>query len=161
MSNKLKIIVVFNTVVLIIGISLFISSQKKINNFNSQVDGLESELNNAQSRISELEDENLELEEKLSNVQHFDDIGSIGYGYSESGTNFIGQVIETNIDGEFGGWEGETIFKMMNGSIWQQSSYAYTYHYAYMPNVIIYLKAGSYYMKVEGVDDEIQVRQIR
>ncbi len=161
MNNKLKIIIVINTVVLIIGISVFISSQNKINNLNSQVDGLESELNKAKSMISELEDENLELEEKLSNVQHFDDIGSIGHGFTESGTNFTGQVIETNIDGEFEGWEGETIFKMMNGSIWQQSSYAYTYHYAYMPDVIIYRKAGSYYMKVEGVNDEIQVRQIR
>ena len=161
MSNKQKIIIVLTAVVLIAGISLLISGQKKINNLKSQVDYLENEINEAKSKISELEDENSELEEKLSNVEHFDDNGIIRSGYTESGINFNGQVIETNIDGEFEGWEGETIFKMMNGSIWQQSSYDYTYHYAYMPAVIIYRKGGSYYMKVEGVDDEIQVRQIR
>jgi outer membrane murein-binding lipoprotein Lpp len=165
MSKKHKIIIVLAAVLLISGISYLFqqhsSSQKKINNLNSQVDNLENELNTAQERISELEDENSELEEKLSNVEHFDDNGTIGRGYTQSGTNYTGQVIETNIDGEFEGWEGETIFKMMNGSIWQQSSYAYTYHYAYMPDVIIYRKGGSYYMKVEGVDDEIQVRQLR
>ena len=161
MSNKQKIIIVLTAVVLIAGISLLISGQKKINNLKSQVDYLGNELNEAKSKISELEEENSELEEKLSNVEHFDDNGIIGRGYTESGINFTGQVIETKIDGEFEGWEGETIFKMMNGSIWQQSSYAYTYHYAYMPDVIIYRKGGSYYMKVEGVDDEIQVRQIR
>ena len=29
-------------------------------------------------------------------------------------------VIETYIDGDFEGWEGETIWKMDNGQIWQQ-----------------------------------------
>ena len=27
-------------------------------------------------------------------------------------------LIESNIDGEFQGWEGETIFKLLNGQIW-------------------------------------------
>ncbi len=165
MSKKIKIIIILTTIVLITGISLLLqqynSGKKKICNLNSQVDDLENKLNEAKVRISELEDENIVLEEKLSNVNHFEDNGKIGRGFTESGTNYTGQVIETKIDGDFEGWEGETIFKMMNGSIWQQSSYAYTYHYAYMPDVIIYRKAGLYYMKVEDVDDEIQVRQIR
>ncbi|HHT9138744.1 MAG TPA: hypothetical protein ACFYEK_16055 [Candidatus Wunengus sp. YC60] len=42
-------------------------------------------------------------------------------------------VIESHIEGDFEGWEGETIFKLDNGQIWQQSSYDYTYHYAYHP----------------------------
>ena len=33
-------------------------------------------------------------------------------------------VIESRIDGEFTGWSGDTIFKLRNGQIWQQSSYA-------------------------------------
>ena len=161
MNTKKIIIIALTVVVLITGISFLISSQKKINDLSSQVDGLDNKLNEASNRISELENENSALKEKLSNVQHFDDNGIVGRGFTERGTSFTGQVIETNIDGEFEGWDGETIFKMMNGSIWQQSSYAYTYHYAYMPDVIIYRKGGSYYMKVEDVDDEIQVRQIR
>ena len=68
--------------------------------------------------------------------------------------------MESQIDGDFEGWDGNTIFKMMNGTIWQQVSYDYTYHYAFMPTVIIYKKSGAYYMKVEGVDKEIKVRRL-
>lgn len=165
MSKKQKIIVGIVATLLVAGIALlfqrYTSSQNQIRTLSSQVDDLEDELKEAKDKISELEDENSELEDKLSDVQHFDNDGIIGRGFTERGTNYTGQVLETKIDGEFEGWEGETIFKMMNGSIWQQASYAYTYHYAYMPDVIIYRKGGAYYMKVEDVDDEIQVRQIR
>jgi hypothetical protein len=73
----------------------------------------------------------------------------------------VKNVIETNIDGEFKGWEGSTLFKMMNGQIWQQSSYAYTYHYAYSPSVLIYEFGGNWIMKVEDVDDTIQVKKLK
>ncbi len=94
MSNKQKILIVLTAVVMITGISLLISGQKKINNLNSQVDDLEAELNEAKSKISEFEAENSELEEKLSNVEHFDNKGTIGHGYSESGINvsFWGKI---------------------------------------------------------------------
>ena len=72
-----------------------------------------------------------------------------------------GGVIQSRIDGEFKGWEGDTIYKLMNGQIWQQSSYHYHYHYAYSPEVIIYESGGSYKMKVDGDDDEpISVRRL-
>src|SRR3989344_2622108 len=48
------------------------------------------------------------------------------------------QPIESSIDGEFNGWEGETIYKLINGQYWQQSAYHYHYHYAYSPKVLIY-----------------------
>lgn len=70
-------------------------------------------------------------------------------------------VIETKVDGEFNGWEGETILKLMNGQIWQQTEYYYHYHYAFMPKVIIYKSNGSYKMKVEGVDKAIGVGRLR
>ena len=128
------------------------------------MDDLENELEKAKDETSELEKKLSDLEEKLSEVKHFDDDGSIGQGYSSSGSGsmaYTGNAINTKIDGEFNGWDGETIFKMLNGTIWQQSSYDYTYHYAYMPDVIIYKKGGTYYMKVEDVNDEIQVKQIK
>jgi hypothetical protein len=80
-----------------------------------------------------------------------------------SGTSAFGtpDVIESQIEGEFEGWDGETIFKLLNGQIWQQASYAYHYHYAYMPEVLIYKTSGGYKMKVEGVDETIYVRRIR
>ena len=72
-----------------------------------------------------------------------------------------GQVIESQIDGAFNGWDGETVFKLTNGQIWQQSSYAYTYHYAYRPDVMIYRSGGGYKMKVDDVDDEISVQRLK
>jgi tetratricopeptide (TPR) repeat protein len=66
-----------------------------------------------------------------------------------------GQAIETHIAGEFNGWEGETIYKMDDGSIWGQSVYHYHYHYAYHPQVLIYKsQSGACHIKVEGDDDE-------
>jgi|GEM_PF-727884 len=47
-------------------------------------------------------------------------------------------VIESKIDGEFKGFDGETIFKLMDGSIWKQKNYKYWYKYAYNPSCIVY-----------------------
>lgn len=70
-------------------------------------------------------------------------------------------VIESRIDGDFNGWEGETVVKLVNGQIWQQSSYRYEYHYAFMPDVMVYPSAGGYKMKVDGVSEAVDVRRLR
>jgi hypothetical protein len=70
-------------------------------------------------------------------------------------------VIETQIDGDFEGWEGETIVKLMNGQIWQQTEYHYTYHYAFIPKVLIYRSGGGWKMKVDGVDKAVGVEQLK
>ena len=141
-----------------------LSNQNKIKSLTSQVDDLEDELTQTKDEASELEDKVSDLEESLAEIEHPDNDGSVGKGFSSSSSgaiSYTGDVLKTKIDGEFEGWEGETIFKMINGSIWQQASYAYTYHYSYMPDVIIFKKGGTYYMKVEDVDDAIAVTQLR
>lgn len=70
-------------------------------------------------------------------------------------------VVESRIDGEFSGFDGETVFTLANGQIWQQSEYAYLYHYAYRPGVVIYRTDTGYKMKVDGVDREIGVKRIK
>ncbi|MBM4103020.1 MAG: hypothetical protein FJ263_03075 [Planctomycetes bacterium] len=70
-------------------------------------------------------------------------------------------TIESQIDGEFEGWEGETIVKLTNGQIWQQTEYHYHYHYAYMPKVLIYYSGAGYKMKVDGIDRAVGVTQIK
>jgi hypothetical protein len=70
-------------------------------------------------------------------------------------------VIESKIDGDFEGWEGDTIFKLQNGQIWQQDSYAYKYSYKYSPKVLIYKSGSGYKMKVDGIDTEIYVKQLK
>ena len=61
---------------------------------------------------------------------------------------------EGQIDGDFNGWQGETIYKLMDGHIIQQSSYHYHYHYAYSPNIVIYKEGSQYKIIVLGDDDQ-------
>jgi hypothetical protein len=70
------------------------------------------------------------------------------------------RAIESFIDGEFQGWDGETIFRLTNGQIWQQAEYSYLYHYAYMPRVTIFSVSGGYKMQVEGVNQAICVQRL-
>jgi hypothetical protein len=70
-------------------------------------------------------------------------------------------TIESNVDGDFEGWEGETIVKLINGQIWQQTEYYYHYHYAYGPEVLIYRSGGGYKMKVEGIEKPVMVSRLR
>lgn len=83
------------------------------------------------------------------------------YGGSTSPSSSTSTVVESRIDGEFEGWEGDTIFELENGQVWQQAEYAYMYHYAYSPRVLIIEERGGYVMQVEGVDDSIRVRRIQ
>ena len=71
--------------------------------------------------------------------------------------NFNSEIIESQIDGDFNGWEGETIVKLLNGQIWKQSEYFYRYHYAFMPKVLIFKMGGRYKMKVNGISKAITV----
>jgi hypothetical protein len=64
---------------------------------------------------------------------------------------------EGQIDGDFNGWEGETVYRLMDGHIIQQSDYHYHYHYAYSPRVIIYKAHGGYKIRVEGDADSEDV----
>ena len=70
-------------------------------------------------------------------------------------------IIESRIAGEFSGWDGETVFRLANGQIWQQASYDYKYRYAYSPEVLIVRTSGRYMMHVEGMDEAIQVIRLR
>jgi hypothetical protein len=70
-------------------------------------------------------------------------------------------VVETQVDGEFNGWEGETIIKLMNGQVWKQTEYHYEYHYAYMPKVLVYPSGGGHKMKVDGSSKAIGVQRLR
>lgn len=63
-------------------------------------------------------------------------------------------AIESNIEGDFSGWNSEAIYKLDNGQIWQQASYHYHYHYAYHPKVVIYQSVAGCRMRVAGDDDE-------
>jgi outer membrane murein-binding lipoprotein Lpp len=71
------------------------------------------------------------------------------------------QAIESQIDGDFNGWDGETIIKLTNGQIWQQTEYYYYYSYSFMPHVIVYRASGGYKMKIEGIEKAVRVEQLK
>ena len=79
----------------------------------------------------------------------------------EKQNNFYKGIIESQIDGDFEGWDGETIIKLMNGQIWQQTEYYYHYHYSLMPKVLIYKSDYGYKMKVDGIDKAIGVTRLK
>jgi len=67
-------------------------------------------------------------------------------------------VIESQIDGEFNGWDGSKQYKLVNGQVWQQAEYKYEYKYAYRPEAIVCDVGGTYIMSVEGTT--VPVRRI-
>jgi hypothetical protein len=69
--------------------------------------------------------------------------------------------MESQIDGEFKGFEGETIIKLTNGQIWQQTEYHYHYHYAYMPRVMIFKSNYGYKIQVDGIEKSIGVTRLK
>ena len=70
-------------------------------------------------------------------------------------------AIESQIDGHFEGWTGETIVQLMNGQIWKQTDFYYYYHYAFMPKVLVYKVNGRYKMKIDGIDQAVEVNQLK
>lgn len=70
-------------------------------------------------------------------------------------------TIESKIDGNFEGWNGETIFRLTNGQIWQQTEFGFNYHFAFMPRVLIFRSGNGFKMQVDGVNKAIGVVQIR
>ncbi|MBF6163024.1 hypothetical protein [Nocardia cyriacigeorgica] len=60
------------------------------------------------------------------------------------------------VDGTWEGWDGDTIVKLTDGSVWRQAEYYYEYRYAYRPEVVI---SGDK-MMVAGMSRAIRVRQL-
>jgi hypothetical protein len=70
-------------------------------------------------------------------------------------------IIESNIEGEFKGWEGRTIIRLTNGQVWQQNDLQLYLYLAIMPKVMIISTSGGYMAKVEGVGMSVGVTRLR
>lgn len=73
----------------------------------------------------------------------------------------LDDVIESRIEGDFNGWDGDTIFRLTNGQIWQQASVSVFVAVRVQPKVTIYRSEGGYLMKVEGIERTLRVRRLR
>lgn len=72
------------------------------------------------------------------------------------------EVIETRIDGDFNGWEGETIWVMENGQVWRQRGYSVHYHYLHRPRVLlINSDSDGWIMKVDRIDSSVRVERLK
>lgn len=67
----------------------------------------------------------------------------------------LNNVIESNIEGIFEGWNGDKVYKLANGQVWKQKAYKYEYKYAYRPEAIIAEVNGSYVMQVAGTSAQV------
>jgi len=94
---------------------------------------------------------------------HVEQVGEGKYVSPKSGSRKppSPEVIESQIDSDFEGWEGETIVKLTNGQIWQQAEFYYKYQYAFMPKVTIFRSRGAYKMKVDGIEKAVGVERLK
>jgi uncharacterized protein (TIGR02145 family) len=76
------------------------------------------------------------------------------------GVTQLTNVTESRISGSSNGFDGDTIFTLTNGQIWQQTEYYYSYHYSYSPSVLIYQSGSGYKIKVDGIDKSVGVARI-
>jgi hypothetical protein len=70
-------------------------------------------------------------------------------------------ALKSRIDGDFEGWNGDTLFQLENGHVWKQRGTASHYVYRYSPPVLIYRSEAGCRMKVDGVGDEILVERLK
>jgi hypothetical protein len=101
----------------------------------------------------------LAIDGKMLNVQLIG--GTKPTTKSNSKKDSTPEIIESRIDGEFSGWKGDTVFKLVNGQIWQQIDGRYKYKYKYSPKVLIFRSGVGYEMQVEGVDGRIRVSRLK
>lgn len=66
----------------------------------------------------------------------------------------VTDVVESKINGEFTGWEGDTRYELLNGQVWEQSRYMYKY--AYMPDAVVYPAGSGYKMQVAGTTADVR-----
>ena len=69
--------------------------------------------------------------------------------------------LTTRLAGSFTGWDGDTVFRLENGQLWQQIDSSYLYSRSESPRVTIRRAAfGSYLLQVEGIDWTVRVRRL-
>lgn len=63
----------------------------------------------------------------------------------------LAKAIKSQIRGNFEGFSGDTVYTLMDGSIWQQSEYKYVYKYSFSPSVLLYQVGSTWKMQVGDI----------
>ncbi len=72
-------------------------------------------------------------------------------------------TIVSRIAGPFNGWDGDTVFTLENGMVWKQSE-SHRFYISEIQNPVVTIDKGlfgSWRLKVEGYNKEIQVKRIQ
>ena len=67
-------------------------------------------------------------------------------------------IYQGRLEGDFVGFDDGMLFETANGQFWIQAVYKYWYHYAYRPEVVIYLENNRHYLSVGN--EKIQVNRL-
>ena len=70
-------------------------------------------------------------------------------------------VIESSVNGVFNGFDGDTIVRLLDGSVWEQTEFYWEWHWAYLPKVTVYRSQGGWKMQVEGIRQAVGVRRLK
>ncbi|MDT8428052.1 MAG: hypothetical protein RQ757_04715 [Pseudomonadales bacterium] len=73
----------------------------------------------------------------------------------------VNQGMRDRIDGTFTGWDGNTIFNLKSGQVWQQRNGGIWSTRMTDPEVIITRRFMWYYLRVEGTGRSIGVTRLR
>lgn len=60
------------------------------------------------------------------------------------------------VDGAWEGWKGDTLVKLTDGTVWEQTEYHYEYRYSYRPEAHI----SNGHMQVAGMSRAVGVRPV-
>lgn len=73
------------------------------------------------------------------------------------------EALESQLVGEFSGWEGKSVFRLKNGQIWQQNDTSTRAERPRMePKVRIFPGLlGAYWLEVEGIKQRVKVKPIK
>ena len=131
-------------------------SDKKVNIGKSPIDDLLMSITKELVSLSKTNPKYIDFTKK-----YLDAVSRLYNLNKQSSFAYSNNVIESQIDGEFNGWEGETIVKLIDGSIWQQNDYAFSFSYSYCPKVYIFNSNGRMKMKVDGNNTTVSVELLK
>ncbi len=70
-------------------------------------------------------------------------------------------VASGQLKGSFKGFKNrKTVFQFWGGKAWRQAEYKYLYHYAYMLRAEVVQVGSRYMLRVEGVNQAVEVRKV-
>lgn len=59
-------------------------------------------------------------------------------------------ICNSQIDGDFEGWDGDRVYALTDGTKWKQLHYFYEYVYSYMPHVKVFEDRRGTWFQVDG-----------